>query len=195
MNKSECEIRFLIQDVKKFEEHLKSIDHVIEKEYSFIDHFFKPKSFTSEWKNFQKTMRVRAWEIPKNTSEILFSKVKYEEKDNLSFKRAFFPQGKVKLYSGNLDFAFKLLKELEYDFWFKIEKKKGKVIDVKSENFSFVLEEIKGLGFSIEIEVFDDDPQRIRKKFTKIINVLNLKTESALFYPLPKIYFETVKIE
>ncbi|NHI92000.1 MAG: hypothetical protein EAX96_05815, partial [Candidatus Lokiarchaeota archaeon] len=188
--KTECEIRFLIKNVEAFESRLKNIDHEVIKEYAFTDHIYKPNNLTKKWQNFEKIMRIRSWSRPKKKSELLFSSVKIEKHDGFTFKRSIFPQGKIIFYSGDFEEASKIASELDFYPWFKIEKFNGKLITVKEGNFSFVIEDIKDLGLTIEIEVWEEKPEKIRNRFNEILNILCLREEDARYHPLARIYHE-----
>jgi len=185
----ECEIRFLIEDINKFKDHLSTLDHYVVKEYSFTDHIYKPYILTDKWIDFEKIMRIRTWKHPIKRSELLFSSITLEKVEDFIFKRSIFPNGKVILFTGTNEGAAEILKELDYEPWFQIEKTNGKLIIVKEGDFSFVLEEIKNLGYSVEIEVWDEDFEKIKNRFTQILGWLNLKKELANPHTLAWIYF------
>ncbi len=185
----ECEIRFLIDNIKKFKDHLSTIENYMIKEYSFTDHIFKPSYLTEKWSNFEKIMRIREWKYPLQKSEVLFSYITLEEVEEFIFKRSIIPNGKINLFEGTFYEASRILKELDYESWFDIEKINGKLIIVKDWDFSFVLEEITNLGFSIEIEVWDENYEKIKNRFNEIIKILNLNKESANPHSLAWIYY------
>ena len=192
MTNYECEIRFILNDVKLFQSHLQSIDHEIIKEYSFSDHVFRPLKLTKKWEGFEKIMRIRSWTIPTVKSEVLFSNIKYKQLEGFRFKQAIFSEGKVNFFTGEFEKAKNIVKELDFSPWFIIKKKKGKLMQVKKKNFTFVLEEIERLGHSIEIEVWGQDIQQVKKRFYEIIEILNLKREDGIHFPLAKIYFDAI---
>jgi len=188
----ECEIRFLIENIKKFKEHLSTLDNFVVKEYSFTDHIFKPFNLTDKWINFEKIMRIRTWKRPLQKSEVLFSSITLEKVEDFIFKRAIFPNGKVNLFEGTHEEAAEIVKELDYEPWFEIEKTKGELIIVKDWDFSFVLEEIKNLGYSVEIEVWDDDFEKVKNRFAQILDILKLNKELANPHTLSWIYYNKI---
>ena len=190
MGAIECEIRFLIDDIKKFKDHLSTINSHVIKEYSFTDHVFKPKILTEKWESFEKIMRIRAWKLPLQKSQVLFSYITLEKVGEFIFKRSIVPNGKVNLFEGTHDEAFNIVKELDYEPWFNIEKTNGKLIVVKDWDFSFVLEEITNLGFSVEIEVWDENYEKVKNRFNEILGVLNLNKELANPHSLAWIYYD-----
>lgn len=191
----ECEIRFLIEDLKSFNDHLNSLDHHIVKEYSLTDHIFKPQTLTDAWSKFEKIMRIRTWKSPLQKSELLFSRITLKKVEDFIFKRSIFPNGKVNFFTGTHEEAAEIIKELDFEPWFQIEKTKGQLIMVKEWDFSFVLEEITNLGYSVEIEVWDEDFKKAKNRFTEILEVLKLDKEQANPHALARIYFESQKKE
>jgi len=132
----------------------------LENKYQFIevrtygpstDDYYKPKGISSkEFDPNKVTLRIRNFGSDKDTL-ILLDKIGYEA----GLKKSIYGK-KVVLFTGSEDISKDILKTLGFEYWFSIKKLGGKVyniVDKKSNlNFNFYLENIEGIGNTIEVE-------------------------------------------
>jgi adenylate cyclase class IV len=115
------------------------------------DDYYKPKGVSSkEFDPNKMTLRIRNLGLDKDTT-ILLDKIDYEA----GLKKSVYGK-KVVLFTGPEDTAKDILKTLGFEYWFTIKKLGGSVyniIDKKFKlNFNFYLENIEGIGNTIEVE-------------------------------------------
>jgi len=188
----ECEIRFLINDIKTFMKKLNSLGAEVLSSYKFSDHYFKPKNF-SPWDPISKSIRIRHHFIPRKESEILFSKVKIIKKNGFSFKKSIYPEGKIKIFKGSFETCKRLLSDLGFEEWFIIHKEDCKVLRIPNYNFEVAIEKIKNLGWIGEFEVKGKDTEKIVEKMKKYLSLLSIKEKDVFSEPLAKFYLTKVQ--
>ncbi|MHA1144867.1 MAG: hypothetical protein ACTSRW_09040 [Candidatus Helarchaeota archaeon] len=167
---AESEIRFLINDINAFKHFLMSKKALPGERYRFTDHCYRPRNPESKWtpKDLEtKTMRIREWHEPLKESKLLFSKVEIFIKDDMSFKKSIFPNGKLEIITGDISLLKLILKDWDFEFWFKIHKEEGQLFRIPhSKNpFNIALEKIEGFGYSAEIEVHVKEISKIEDQF------------------------------
>ncbi|MHA1299973.1 MAG: hypothetical protein ACTSO9_11180 [Candidatus Helarchaeota archaeon] len=183
----ESEVRILFDDIKPFLEKIQSLNARIIKNYSFRDHIYKPEAIKN-WELEQKVMRIREWP---DKSQLLYTKTRIIKMGDLKFKRTYFPQGKILLYEGTLQEAQTILNDWNFKFWFLINKEEGTLYEIKNPfHITFVVEKIKDLGYTAEIEVWGENKDEIYDNFKKIIEVLEINKKRITYKSLPKIYQE-----
>ncbi|MHA1379079.1 MAG: hypothetical protein ACTSRG_11915 [Candidatus Helarchaeota archaeon] len=185
----ESEIRIIFDNIAPFLETLKSLNAQIIKKYSFKDHIYKPRGVKS-WELEEKIMRIREWN---EKSQLLFTKTRIIKLGDFSFKQTYFPKGKIKLYEGTLQETQIILKDWNFEFWFLIEKEEGSLHEIKKPfQIRLVVEKIKNLGYTAEIELWGEDINEICKNFQNILKILKIDRNDITYKPLPKIYYERI---
>lgn len=159
----EAEARFFVQE--DFKEKLESMGFKVVKEYSFEDTFFCPRG---GWREEGKTLRIRDWG---EYCEVLFSKVRKFKFKDVEFKRSEYPEGKLKLFEGERERCFKLMKDLEMVECGRVKKEVGYLMS--NGKITVALERIDG-KWVLEVEVEGHDPQEAYRRMREIMKILGL---------------------
>jgi len=183
----ECEIRFLIDDIKTFMKKLNSLGAEVLFSYKFSDHYFKPKNH-SPWNPISKTLRIRHHFVPRKESEILFSRVEIIKRNGFSFKKSVYPGGKIKIFRGTFETCKKLLSDLGLEEWFMIHKEDCKVLRIPNYDFEVAIENVKNIGWTGEFEVKGKDIEKIVEKMKKYLSLFSIKEKDVFSEPLAKFY-------
>ncbi len=194
--KFEFEIRFPINKIEEFTQRIKSLEGEVFRNYSFYDHIYIPlKVNKEEWDLIKKVLRIREWFKPEKMVEILFSKVSIIQEDNMKFKRSKYPQGKIKLFKGNLETAKMLLNDLGFHHWFTVKKLAGQLIKI-NRPFEFVVavEKIEKVGWMGEIEFWGKNSKEAKKSFKLIIDTLGISSKEIIFKTMPRIVAEKLSL-
>lgn len=184
----ECEVRFRIADIDSFRRHLEEQGGTILFPYEFTDHYFKPIGKT--WRLSERNLRIREWNYPAEPTTIFFVKTEIVTIGNLQFKRALYPEGKVPLYSGNVDACRALLGDLGFEPWFDVAKKDSALWEMARHGFKIPLEFIEGLGWTGELEFEGDDPQAAKENIERALRVMEVPIEVVTFKPISEIFAE-----
>lgn len=166
----ESEIRLMIHDIKTFRSFLDQHGAVLMKTYSFTDHCYRPAGLDHRWVRQDldtKIMRLREWREPQRKSELLYSKVELIENQGVCFKRSVFPGGKLRIFEGDRETIENLMQDWNFEFWFKIEKEEGQLLELPKGNFILALEKIKDFGYSAEIEIHVEEVSAVQEQFAK----------------------------
>ncbi|MFX1518914.1 MAG: hypothetical protein ACFFCD_03195 [Promethearchaeota archaeon] len=194
----ESEIRIFVKDISEFLEILKNLNAESVFSYRFNDHCHKPrKGSIGDWDPSRKTMRLRAWSHPETYSQILFSKTKIIEWNELQYKRTIYPQGKLELFRGENNYAKELLEDWEFEEWFVVEKLNGELYSIRSEStgeFAIALENIQNVGYLAEIEVWGEDMNDVAESIYERMRVLGITIKDITFKSLPRIVAEKLNI-
>lgn len=186
----ECEVRYKIENIEEFESKLKELGAKLLFPYGFTDYYYGPKD--KSWDLVLKNLRIREWQKPKNPTTIYFVKNEVISIDNLRFKRAFYPQGKVPLFSGDLKSCQSLLKNLGFEEWFVIKKEKATFWELPQE-FKTVIEYIREIGWWGELEFEGKDSTVAKKEIEKALKTLGIKKEDVSYKTISAIFFEKSK--
>jgi len=184
----ECEVRFFIKDIKRFERRLGQLRSKLLYPYEFNDYYFRPTKAT--WDPLEKNLRIREWKTPPNPTTIYFVKNEIVSIGNTSFKRSLYPQGKVALFSGDLDLCKALLCDLGFKFWFVLKKEKARLWEIPQYGFKTVAEYIKGLGWTGELEFEGENLSKAKIEIEKALNSLNIPRNLVTFKPISVIFAE-----
>ncbi|OGZ26751.1 MAG: hypothetical protein A2365_02570 [Candidatus Nealsonbacteria bacterium RIFOXYB1_FULL_40_15] len=178
----ECEIRYSVDDIAEFKKKLEKLNakHVFD--YKFQDFYFRPES--KEWDYFKKNLRIRHKEG--HSTRILFDKIETKSFNGLEFKRSVFPEGKLLIYSGELDSCRNLLLDLGFKEWLVINKEQGELWELG--DLKIALEKIEGLGWTFEMEFKGEDPEKAGKEIEKAVEKLGLDKNCLWSDPISVIY-------
>ncbi|MEM4134167.1 MAG: hypothetical protein QXO35_01745 [Candidatus Micrarchaeia archaeon] len=163
--KSNFELRFFLDQslAKKLSSSWKKEGYKT-KIYAFLDIYFKHE------RSAKKLAKIRKWKIPKFKPEVIF----FERKNGVKSES----RKKFK----NLQTAVNFLEKQGYEKYLEIEKKKGVIFTNKSKKKVYVLENIKGLGWSGEVEIAKDQKQKIKDEieYLKSLGVSSFTLSSML---------------
>ena len=188
----ECEVRFIIEDVKVLRKKLHILGGRTIKEYKFTDHILKPSCGDGkEWLLDQRILRVREWHLPEQVSELIFTHTRITRMGGLSFKRTIYPRGKIVMHRGCHEEVMKLASDLEFQTWYSVVKRWGKLIELKRLGGEVVaLEDVEGVGVVLEVEVWGEDVEAVSRRMLKIVEEIGLDLQKAMPEPLPVIVAE-----
>lgn len=187
----ECEVRYSIENIKIFEKRLEALGAELIYKYEFTDYYFKP--IKKKWNPIEKNLRIRKWKFPKKPTTIYFVKNKIISTGNIKFKRAVYQDGKVPLFSGDLNICKSLLSDLGFKLWFILKKKKCKFWRLPKYNFETVTEFIDGLGWSGELEFEGRSMAKAKTEIESALNILKIPKNSVSFKPVSAIFAEKRK--
>jgi len=191
----ENEIRVILtsEEFKSVMRRIKELNGEVVREYKFYDHVFKPKS--GEWSLERKILRVREWFKPSIKAEILFTHIEIVEIDEFKYKRTIYPQGKILMYTGNKEEAFRILEDLGFEYWFTVYKEWGGLYKLKRLYDKIIaLEYVKDLGYSLEVEIWGSNVEQVKHEMTEILGRLGIKKDKVLWKSLPTIVAEHLKL-
>jgi adenylate cyclase class IV len=187
--KFECEVRFKIESITDFEAKLNQLGATIAYSYEFIDHYYKPAG--TEWNPVEKNIRIREWIRPRKIPTVYFVKLEIVSIGGPRFKRALLPEGKLPLFSGELNACRSLLEDLGFSFWFSLRKDKGHLWEIPQHNFFTAVEHIEGLGWTGELEFEGKDPEKAKSAIEKALEVLEIPQTLVTHKPISAIYLES----
>lgn len=180
-NRFEAEVRALVDE--PFKTRILAEGGTLGVNDPYQDAYYKPK--TGDWDPETITLRVR--KNPKrSTVDILFSKVQYVEHHGVRVKRSLYPEGKIKLFSGSETTAKNLLDDCGFEPWFEVKKPYSAVGTLRG--IEFALEQIDGLGWTLEIEGDGTDPETAALDLLRKIKTLGIREDHILSTSLPKAY-------
>jgi adenylate cyclase class IV len=184
----ECEVRFEIDDIKNFEDRLGRLGARIALPYEFTDHYYKPPA--GHWDPVEKNIRIRQWIQPEKESTVYFVKLQVISVDGLQFKRSLYPEGKLPLFTGQLDTCQALLDDLGFEFWFSLRKEKARLWEVPQHGFFTAVEYIEGLGWTAELEFEGQDPQKAASSIRQALEALKIPGFKVTHNPISAIYLQ-----
>jgi len=184
----ECEVRFIIDDIEKFQARLVHLGARIALPYEFTDHYYKP--LAGHWDPIDKNIRIRQWIKPQKESTIYFVKLEIISIGELQFKRSLFPEGKLSLFTGPLDTCRKLLDDLGFEFWFSLRKEKACLWEVPGHGFFTAVEYIEGLGWTAELEFEGQDPEKAASAIRQALDALRIPRQKVTHNPISAIYLQ-----
>lgn len=184
----ECEVRFIIEDIDRFEKRLQEIGASVKYPYEFTDHYFKPANET--WNPVEKNLRIREWHYPEHPTTIYFVRNEVLSIDGLEFKRALYHHGKVPLLSDTLEICKALLNDMGFAAWFILKKEKARLWEISRHGFNTVTEYIEGVGWSGELEFEGEDPQKAKTQIEQALNILKIPANKVSFKPISVIFAE-----
>jgi len=187
----ECEVRFFIDDIDEYRKRLVSLESKKILDYEFTDHFYQP--CTGNWNPSKKLIRIREWEKHperEGLAEVLFTETDVKDIDGLKFKRSKFPEGKVQLYTGSLEDCANLLTDLGYVHWLDLVKKDCQFFELPKYGFASVIENVKGLGWTGELEEAGYNPAIAAKNIREHLSILGISESQTSWKPLVLIYAE-----
>ncbi len=164
----EVEARFIVPP--DFKDKLIKMGFKVIKEYTFTDHFFRPKG---GWSG-EKSLRARDWG---ERCEILFDHIQIKEVNGIRVKRSKYPEGKVKLYEGQVERCLELLEDMEFERCGIIEKEEGYLLS--NGKYTVALEKING-KWVLEIEVEGKDVDKAIDELRRISEELGLGSPDAV---------------
>ncbi len=187
----ECEVRFIIENIDDFKKRLKELEAELIFNYEFTDYYFRPKQ--GKWDPINKNIRIREWKTPKKSTTIYFVKNEILAIDKIKFKRALYPEGKVPLFSGDLETCKSLLIDLNFKPWFILKKEKSSIWKLPKYNFCTVSEYIPGIGWWGELEFEGKDPNKAKGEIEKALKLLEIPLSLVSHKPISAIFIEKQK--
>lgn len=184
----ECEVRFRIESIEKFEARLRALGARIAYSYEFTDHYYKPADM--RWDPVEKNIRIRQWTEPRNEPAVYLVKLEIVSIEGLQFKRSLYPEGKLPLFTGPLEACRTLLADLGFEFWFSLKKQRGRLWEVPVHRFCTAAEYIEGLGWTAELEFDGNDPQTAKSAIKQALKVLDVPQHKVTHKPISAIYLE-----
>ena len=169
----ECEVRFKIENIEKFNKRLLALNAKLEQDYEFTDYYYKP--LKEKWNPVEKILRIRKWHYPKKPTKIYLVKNEVILKKGMKFKRSLYPEGKLPLYEGNLKTCKEILIDLGFEPWLTIEKKDAKLWDLPNHGFMVAVEFIKDINWYGEFEFDGHDINQAAYNIKKATTLLNIK--------------------
>ena len=188
----ECEVRFIVENIKGLKRRLHLLGGRTIKEYKFTDHILKPSCGNGrEWLLDQRILRVREWHLPEQISELIFTHTRIARMGRLSFKRTIYPCGKIVMHRGYHEEIMRLVSDLEFQTWYSVVKRWGKLIELERLRGEVVaLEDVEGVGMVLEVEVWGEDVEAVSRRMLKIVEEIGLDIQKAIPKPLPVIVAE-----
>jgi adenylate cyclase class IV len=186
--KFECEVRFEIGDIEEFKKRLAELGAVLKSPYEFNDYYYLPAG--EKWNALEKNLRIREWIMPQNLTTIYFTKNEIVSIGEIQFKRALYPQGKVPLWSGDVEICKMLLADLGFVFWFLLKKERASHWELPRYGFETVVEYIAGLGWSGELEFEGEDPKKAKEDIERALKILEISKNQVSFKPISVIVAE-----
>jgi adenylate cyclase class IV len=187
----ECEVRFCIDDVKDFQARLGHLGAKIALQYEFTDHYYKLP--TEYWDPIENNIRIRQWIKPEKESTIYFVKLEIISIGELQFKRSLYPEGKLPLFTGQLDTCRKLLDDLGFEFWFSLRKEKACLWEVPRHSFFTAVEYIEGIGWTAELEFEGQDPHKAASSIRQALDALKIPQQKVTHNPISVICLQNKK--
>lgn len=154
--KSNLELRFFVDPstAKKLINLWKKHSNFKMKEYSFTDFYFKSE------RSGKKMVKIRKWKIPKFKPEAIF----FERKNGV--------KSESRKHFGSFRSAAKYLEDLGYEPYLTISKEKVFIFtNGKDKKDSVVIEKIKELGWSGEIEIPKEEKHLLKEKINLLKQV------------------------
>lgn len=184
----ECEVRFVIEDIKQFHKKLKMIGARRIRTYAFTDHFFQNGALR---KNPEETLlRIRQWYTPRKQAEVIFVGNEIIDAGDIAFKRSVYREGKLILFRGALGDCRDLLESLGFEPWFSVRKRRCKLWSVPKYGFKVVEEWIDGYGWSGELETGGRSLQKARAYLENALKVLEIPRANVSYKPIAILYAE-----
>ena len=187
-SKFECEVRFAIGDIEEFKKRLAELDAKLKYPYEFTDYYYAPEN--EKWDSLEKTLRIREWATPQHPTTIYFTKNEIVSIGDVQFKRALYPQGKVPLFSGDVEMCRALLADLGFTSWITIKKERASHWELPRYGFETVAEYIAGLGWSGELEFEGEYPEKAKENIEKALDILEISRDMVSFKPISVIVAE-----
>lgn len=188
----ECEVRFPIVDINTHRKRILGLGGRLVYKYEFDDHYYHPELGT--WDSIEKVLRIRYWLKPRKPTTIYFVQNKVIEKSGFKFKRSVYPEGKLPLFSGELDRCQNLLRDLGFKEWFVLKKRKAEFWEIPVYDFETVFEFIPGLGWSGELEEEGQSIQKAKKRLGDELELLGVDLNKVDYRPISVIYAEHLGI-
>lgn len=186
----EAEIRFFIGDPEAFLKRIEELGGKQIKNYSFNDLCYKPRGRPG-WDPAKKVLRVREWLEPKESAQVLFTSTDVIFAEGLAFKRTNYPEGKIKLYRGELQHAQMLLSDLGFEFWFEVRKLMGRLYELEKLDGEVVaFERVQAIGYVGEAEEWGEDLGDVARRMRRVIDALGLPRDEVTHKSLPRIVAE-----
>lgn len=188
----ECEVRFPIADIGIYKRRILGLGGKLIYKYEFDDYYYYPGP--GVWDPVEKILRIRHWLRPRKPTTIYFVQNAVIEKSDLKFKRSVYPEGKLPLFSGELDRCQEVLCDLGFKEWFVVKKRKAEFWEIPAYGFETVFEFIPGLGWSGELEEEGKDIQKAKKRLDEELKLLGVDLKKVDYRPISVIYAEHLGI-
>lgn len=188
----ECEVRFPVVDINIYKKHILGLGGKLVYRYEFDDHYYYPGP--GIWNPVEKILKIRRWLKPRKPTTIYFAQNRVIEKNGLKFKQSVYPEGKLPLFSGELNRCQEILRDLGFKKWFTIKKRNAEFWEVPTYGFETVFEFIPGLGWSGELEEEGKDVQKAKKRLDDELNLLDVDLNKVDYRPISVIYAEHLGI-
>jgi adenylate cyclase class IV len=168
----ECEVRFLITDIEKYRNRIGELGGIVRYPYEFTDHYYMPRN--EKWDPVLKNIRIREWNYPKNPTCIYLIKNEVIELKGVKFKKSFYKEGKLSLFSASLEECKEVMADLGFAPWIIVEKKDCKLYDIPKK-FITIEEFIPEIGWTGELEIAGDNLESASSYIKKSLDLLHIK--------------------
>ena len=185
----ECEVRYFIDDIESYQRRLDALGVETLYSYEFTDYYYHP--LHEKWNPVEKNLRIRHWLKPSNPTAVLFCKNEVFSDKGLRFKRAVYKQGKIPLFTGDMDECKTLLSDLGFQPWIAVAKKEAKLLEIPSYGTRTAVEFIDGLGWIGELEVEGSSIGDAARLLRTSLGVLEIDLDSVDFRPISAIVSDT----
>lgn len=184
----EAEVRFLLDDVSAIKAKIEEHNLSCIREYAFADHYFTPTD--TDWNPMEKTIRIRVWDDPALPTAVWLTKEEVIDQDGVQCKRSLYPEGKRKLFEGELEACKQVLADLGFKPLFTITKIQGSVWQDANQSIEFCIEETDLLGWTGEIEAVGTDLKVLEKTIARHQQFLGLRDEQLTYKSVAALVLE-----
>lgn len=164
----------LILDVEAFRRRIADLQGRVLYTYAFTDYYQRPH--TALWDLRTHALRIREHHLPAQPSEVLLTAVEIREWNGLRFKRSRFPEGKVRLYTGDVENCRVVVESLGFVPWLVVHKHDGVMYELPKWG-KLVLEHVTDVGWMSELEVEGVDPMQAARVLQRQLEVLGVDRE------------------
>jgi len=184
----ECEVRYSIPNIQDFEKKLENLGGRVIYPYEFTDFYYRPAA--GNWDPTHKNLRIREWKQPANPTTIYFTANEVVSTGEMQFKRAIYKEGKVPLYTGDLETCMFLLSDLGFVQWLTVEKKNAKLWELPQQGFNTAIEYIDVLGWVGELEFEGTNVEEAEQQLHRSLKTLAIPNQSVTYKPISAIVAE-----
>ena len=169
----ECEIRWKIKELGKFQESLQKRGWELKGAYSAVDYYYQPVH-GSFWNPEKKFIKIREWKTPESNAYIYLVQNDVVVWRGNSYKKTFPPLSKVKLYDGSIKVCRAVLRSLGFEEWLIIEITDGRLWQAPKSKRYLALEKVHGMGWTGRMDFVGKTVRQADEKMRKSIGRLKI---------------------